>query len=148
MLIIADDSESTSKFVDQNYADSDANNDVYGFIQVFVIGGKTPLAPADAAFLKERIGRCRNRAVSSHALSTPTAMSWAARRLTSPKVAHAEEVANFIHQHGPRSNVEEKWAAAFAEASRTNRRDWARVSQRYCGPWFMLTRWLDDQRTL
>jgi hypothetical protein len=39
-------------------------------------------------------------------------------------------------------------AEALAEAKRSNRRVWARVSGRYCGPCFKLARWLDDQHEL
>ena len=59
------------------------------------------------------------------------------------------QVASFIHQHAPQPNdAEEKWNTAFAEANRSNRRVWARVSSRYCGPCFRLTRWLDKQHKL
>jgi len=149
MIIIADDSESTSKFVDQNYADYDANNDVYAFMQVFVVGGKSPLEPADAAFLQERNwplpqpGRVFACAIDAHGKELGR------QEIDIAKSGAAEEVANFIHQHAPPPHdAEKKWTAAFAEASRTNRRVWARVSQRYCGPCFSMTRWLDDQRTL
>jgi hypothetical protein len=134
MIIVADDSESTSKFVDQNYADYDANNDVYGFMQVFVVGGKTPLAPADAAFLKERNwplpqpGRVFASALDANGKELGR------QDIDIGKNGAAEEVANFIHQHSPApQDAEKKWAAAFAEANRTNRRVWARISQRYCG---------------
>ena len=61
----------------------------------------------------------------------------------------AEQVAKFIHQYVPATpDAEAKWAAAFAEGARTNRRVWVRISQRYCGPCFRLTRWLDDQQKL
>jgi hypothetical protein len=60
-----------------------------------------------------------------------------------------ESAADFVNTFSPAPvDAQEKWEAAFAEAQRTNRRVWARVSQRYCGPCFMLSRWLDDQRAL
>ena len=37
---------------------------------------------------------------------------------------------------------------AFEEARRTNRKVWARIGQRYCGPCFLLARWLDDHREI
>jgi len=49
----------------------------------------------------------------------------------------ASVVADFVHQHAPaRLDAEKKWDEAFAEAKRSNRRVWVRVSQRYCGPVF------------
>jgi len=59
----------------------------------------------------------------------------------------AAAAAGFLHTHAPPiADAEEKWAGAFAEAKITNRRVWARVSQRYCGPCFRMARWLDDNR--
>jgi hypothetical protein len=149
MIIVADDSGSTLKFVDQNYADYEANNDVYGFMQVLAFGGTTPLVAADAAFLKERNwplpqpGRVFACAIDANGKELGR------QEIDIANSGAAEEVANFIRQHAPpRQNAEEKWAAAFAEANRTNRRVWARVSGRYCGPCFLMTRWLDDQRAL
>jgi hypothetical protein len=61
----------------------------------------------------------------------------------------AEAAAEFGRRHAPAPHdAEQKWDQAFAEAKRTNRRVWARVSQRYCGPCFRMTRWLDDQKML
>lgn len=57
--------------------------------------------------------------------------------------------ADFIVDHAPaQSDAERKWAAAFAEAKRSGRQVWARIGQRYCGPCFRLSRWLDDNREL
>lgn len=57
--------------------------------------------------------------------------------------------ADFIRKHAPpQADAQAKWAAAFAEAKRSGRRVWARISQRYCGPCFRLSRWIDDHREL
>jgi hypothetical protein len=149
LIIVADDSESASKFVDQNYADYETNNDVYSFMQVFVTGGKTPLEPSDAEFLRERSwplpqpGRVFACAIDADGKELGR------QDIDIGKNGAAEEVANFIHQHAPApQDAEKKWTASFAEASRTNRRVWARVSQRYCGPCFQMSDWLDNQRVL
>ncbi len=44
----------------------------------------------------------------------------------------------------PEIDAEQAWDDAFALAKKTNRRVWARISGRYCGPCFRLARWLDD----
>ena len=60
-----------------------------------------------------------------------------------------DEVADFLQRHAPLPiDAEEKWQQAFAEAKQTNRRVWARISQRYCGPCFLLARWLGKQEEL
>jgi hypothetical protein len=61
----------------------------------------------------------------------------------------ASKAAEFIAQHGPQQvDAQEKWNEAFAEASSSERRVWARISQRYCGPCFRMARWLDNQQVL
>ncbi|MEM6470333.1 MAG: thioredoxin family protein [Planctomycetota bacterium] len=56
---------------------------------------------------------------------------------------------SFIRKHAPpQADAEAKWDAAFAEAKRSERKVWARVSQRYCGPCFLFSRWLDENREL
>jgi len=55
----------------------------------------------------------------------------------------------FIDSHAPAQvDAHQKWDAAFVEAKRSGRKVWARISQRYCGPCFSMSRWLDDNREL
>ena len=55
----------------------------------------------------------------------------------------------FLQKHAPpQVDARAKWDAAFAEAERSGRKVWVRISQRYCGPCFLLSRWLDDHRQL
>jgi hypothetical protein len=61
----------------------------------------------------------------------------------------ADAAAEFIRKHAPaQADAQQKWDAAFAEARRSGRRVWARISQRYCGPCFLFSRWIDDHREL
>ena len=54
---------------------------------------------------------------------------------------------NFIEQHAPdQQDAKLKWDKAFRSASKTDRRVWIRTGQRYCGPCFRLSRWIDDHR--
>lgn len=48
----------------------------------------------------------------------------------------------------PQQDAGQKWTAAFAEAKRSNRKVWVRISQRYCQPCHLLSKWLDDHRVL
>jgi hypothetical protein len=55
--------------------------------------------------------------------------------------------AKFIRQHAyPKEDAIKKWDEAFSIAKQTNRKVWVRISQRYCGPCYMLARWLDDHK--
>jgi CheY-like chemotaxis protein len=69
--------------------------------------------------------------------------------LTSRSIPTVIQMDPFIRQHAPpQPNARKKWNAAFAEAKRRGRKVWSRVSQRYCGPCFSISRWLDDNREL
>jgi|GEM_PF-858361 len=57
------------------------------------------------------------------------------------------QAAEFLRKYAPApADAEAKWDAAFAEAKRSGRKVWARIGQRYCGPCFRLSRWLDENR--
>ena len=57
------------------------------------------------------------------------------------------QAAEFLNEHSPaQADAKAKWDAAIAEATRSGRKVWARIGQRYCGPCFRLSRWLDDNR--
>jgi thiol:disulfide interchange protein len=58
-----------------------------------------------------------------------------------------DEAAKFVETHQPPMvDSLQKWNEAFALAKKTNRRVWVRISARYCGPCFLLNRWLDEHR--
>jgi hypothetical protein len=149
MVILASDDERITEFVNHNFVDRETNKDVYSFMQIVVSGGKTPLESTDAEFLKARNWRLPETGrVVAYGLDAE------GRELDRLDIDVAQEsavgdVADFIHRTAPPlDDAEKKWAAAFAEAKQSNRRVWARVSQRYCGPCFRLSRWLDDQHDL
>jgi hypothetical protein len=118
-------------------------------MQIIVTGGKTPLAPADEEFLKRRQWPLpRPGRIFALALD-PDGSELGRQDLDLEQEGAAREAADFIQEHVPApQDAEEKWTTAFAEAKRTNRNVWARVSQRYCGPCFRMSLWLDDQRAL
>jgi hypothetical protein len=63
--------------------------------------------------------------------------------------AGPKRAAAFIRQHAPApADARKKWDEAFALARQSGRKVWVRISQRYCGPCFTLTRWLDDEKSL
>jgi hypothetical protein len=149
LVLIADDREGVSRFVSTNYADTDTNPDVYAFMQIMVTSGQDPLAPADAAFLEKRAWPLPQPGhVFAFALDAD-GNELGRQTIKVDEEGAAKEAASFVHEHAaPPHDAEEEWNAAFAKASRTNRRVWVRVSQRYCGPCFRMSRWLDDQRAL
>jgi hypothetical protein len=147
IVIVSEDTREVAEFANHNLVDHDINKDNYNFMQIVASTGKGyqetvsllkeynwPL-PAEGhvvAFVCDATGKELGR------LDVDTRTATA-----------AEQAAEFVRRHSPPpADAQEKWNAAFAEAKRTNRRVWARVSQRYCGPCFMLSRWLDDHRTV
>ncbi len=48
----------------------------------------------------------------------------------------------------PQQDAMKNWEAAFAEAKRTNRKVWVRISQRYCYPCHLFSAWLEEQSHL
>lgn len=53
----------------------------------------------------------------------------------------------FIEEHVPtQEDAQVKWKNAFQLAKKQNKRVWIRTGQRYCGPCFKLSRWMDDHR--
>ncbi|MDP1561291.1 MAG: M56 family metallopeptidase [Pirellulaceae bacterium] len=48
----------------------------------------------------------------------------------------------------PQQDALKNWEAAFAEAKRTNRKVWVRISQRYCYPCHLFSAWLEEQSHL
>lgn len=67
---------------------------------------------------------------------------------TDPEATDAAETAyEFIERYAPaRQDAEAKWNEAFQQAKEQNKLVWVRTGQRYCGPCFMLSRWIDDHR--
>jgi hypothetical protein len=133
-------------FVNANLLDSEKTKEVASFMQLEIDG--SDLADAAAAqFLKAKKWPApRPRTVFAFALDS----SGKELGRIEIDIAEGEAAAKaeaFIRKHAPpAADAKKKWAAAFAEAKRTNRKVWARVSQRYCGPCFLTARWLDDNR--
>jgi hypothetical protein len=149
LLILANGGDPIGEFVNDNFVDYQRNGDIYDFVQVTVVQGDKPLDAADAMFLKEHGWQIPDKGrIVAYALDSSGAelgkLDLEARDRSAVAAA-----AEFIHRHAPeRHDAEQTWAEAFAEAKRSNRRVWARVSQRYCGPCFRLARWLDEEREL
>ena len=149
MVIISSDTENVTEFVDQNFVDYQTNKDVSAFMQIVFSRGRKSLESVDTAFLKEQ-----NWQLPAEGRVFACAIDAKGKELgrveidVSDKRA-GQEAAAFIHQHAPAPvDAEKKWHEAFTVASRSRRRVWARISQRYCAPCFRMARWLDDHHKL
>ncbi len=146
MLILADDSDSTREFVDEHFENYEAHPDVASFIQLVTYTGKWPLTPADQAFIEGKIWDIPGTGQILAIATTADGQETGRILIDTAQPRSTEQTATFMRdQLPPRKNAETNWAAAFEVARQTDRRVWARVSQRYCGPCFLLARWLDKQ---
>ncbi|MEX2168729.1 MAG: thioredoxin family protein [Pirellulales bacterium] len=149
LMVILSSPGEVDEFVQDNFVDHERNRDVYTFMQMLVSINAESLSGTDAAFFKER-----NWELPGEGHAIAYAIDADGKELEHLEIdardeAAAAEAAEFVRRHAlPKADAEEKWAEAFAEAKRSNRRVLARVSQRYCGPCFRLARWLDDEHEL
>jgi hypothetical protein len=148
MVILFQPSEDAKKFVDANFMDYEANKDVMAFMQI-----KGPLAGKSAAEISE-LAHSNNWPLPDKGKVVALAMDPQGRELGRIEIevkdpAAPKRAADFIRQHASApADARHKWDEAFALARQSGRKVWVRISQRYCGPCFMLTRWLDDQKKL
>lgn len=149
MMITSADDESTTEFIGKNFVNNRSNKNVTTFMQLVTSGSAESLPPADVAFLKQRKcplpgpGRVFACAVDSRGNELGRL------ELNIAEEGAADKAAEFIHRYASdQLDADQKWSTAFDEAERSGRVVWARISQRYCGPCFLMARWLDDNKDL
>ena len=147
MVILSRPSDETRQFIDANLADYNRTKEIMGFIR---LQGETGEGPADrdaAEFAKSRDWPMPEAGkVLAFALDA-TGKELGRTEFDCEDAEGPDLAAEFICKYAPKQvNAKEKWAAAFAEAKRTNRKVWAGVGQPYCGPCIRLARWLDEQK--
>jgi Thioredoxin-like len=148
MLILYRPDGGAKQFVTANFMSHDTTKEVYAFMQIDAsLGGKSGSAIMTFA-------RSKNWPLPENGKVFALVMDPAGHELGRIEIdlkdpAGPKRVADFIRQHAPAAaDAREKWDEAFALARQSGRKVWARISQRYCGPCFRLTRWLDDEKTL
>ncbi len=146
MAIVYDGSDDPSReFIDSHLLDSSSHQTVAGFMQLLV--DVTELSVEDNRAFVERVDwhHVPQRVL---AVAYDLAGEELGRVQLDPQDADAAKAAyEFIELHAPpRHDAEVKWKQAFRQAKEQNKRVWVRTSQRYCGPCFMLSRWIDDHR--
>ncbi len=147
MIILADYAdERCSSFVDQNFLDYDANIQVASFMQLRLNTGEASIGKGREFAAK------RNWTLPSAGGVVAVALDANGKELGQAEFDVAGENVNkqaaaFLDKHQPALvDAQKKWDEAFALAKKTGRRVWVRLSGRYCGPCFLLSRWIDDHR--
>ena len=139
--------ETIAKFVQQNLVDHEVNPDCSRFMQLMLA-------------LKEN-GVNGKAFFDSKSWTLPTkgqvfvcAVDQAGQELENLTVDSAapeaaENLRAFMARNIPRQHdAEAMWNEALAEAARSDRKVWIRISQRDCHPCCLLSRWLDDHHEL
>ncbi|WP_146395982.1 thioredoxin family protein [Pseudobythopirellula maris] len=146
MVVACAQQDHLANFVRHNFVSSDKNENAARYMQQLVY-----LDPAGegAELLAERGWQApEGNSVHAWALDEGGAVLGSITIDADDENARAATAA-FVDAHAPPpADAEEKWRHAFDEAEATGRRVWARVSGRYCGPCFTMTRWLDDHRAV
>jgi hypothetical protein len=149
MAILADHtSKACTDFVNEQLLDYNNNSDVSRYMQIRFKTGP------DASESSKAYCQKRNWPAPPAGSVTAIALDANDRELGRLTVDVSgpdakQQVARFLEAHRPPElDAKKKWEEAFALAKQTNRRVWARVSQRYCGPCFDLSRWIDDHHQL
>jgi hypothetical protein len=125
-------------------------DDIYSYLPIFMSGPEAAKSPERRAYLA-----ARNWPLPEPGSVFLAAINGDGKELgrlsvnVSNDQAAAKDVAAFIKNHlPPQRDAKAGYEAALAEAKRSHRRVWVRVSQTRCAPCFSFSRWLDSQRDL
>jgi hypothetical protein len=149
LVIVANGTGPIAEFVHEHFVDAEKNGEVSGFVPITLANDQGTLKAEDLAFLKSHDWQLPEPGHILAVALKADGTELGRLKLDARDSQAAQAAADFVHDHAlPQHDPEQEWSAAFAEAKRSNRRVWARVSGRYCGPCFSLARWLDEQHTL
>ncbi len=148
MMILGDFAdERCNQFVQENLMDYDANKNVSSYMQMRFNTG--PTGDKGKAFATAKKWPLADAGTVT-AIALDASGNELGRTTIDFTAAEAkEQTAAFVEKHlPPVVDAQQKWDEAFALAKKTNRRVWVRISQRYCNPCFLLSRWMDEHRTV
>ncbi len=148
MVILYRPAEGAKPFVTANFMSHETTIEVAGFMQIDgSLDGET--GSEIAAFARSKNWPLPERGKVFALAMDPAGHELGRIEIELKDPAGPRLAAAFIRQYAPApADAREKWDEAFALAQKSGRKVWARISQRYCGPCFRLTRWLDDQQSL
>ena len=149
MVILSDESKSVAEFVNANFVDYESKPEVASYLQFVVPRDKASLNESDADFFKERNWQIPVEGRVFACVFNAMGAEEGRLEVDVTEKESVEKVAAFVSKYLPsKFDAEKNWEKAFEDAKRTNRKVWARIGGRYCGPCFLLARWLDDHREI
>ncbi|MEM7307685.1 MAG: thioredoxin family protein [Planctomycetota bacterium] len=149
MMILHDGGDEATDFTARRLLSPSWRDEVASFLQVVRVPGKAGIED-DFEATRQRYGWPLPERGSLFVAVYDEAGEEVDRLRLDPSATDAEaRAAEFLRAAAPPTlDAREKWTAALELARQTDRRVWVRVSQRYCGPCFLLTSWIDDHREL
>ncbi len=149
LVILFRPSEDTEQFINTNLMSGAKTKEIYTFMQLKLPLEEDPEDSEIAQFVQSRNWPAPDQGQVFVCALGDTGEELGRIVLDATDSDSAQVAAEFIRKHAtPQLDAKKKWDKAFAAAKRTGRKVWVRISQRYCGPCFRLTRWLDDQKQL
>lgn len=149
MVLAYRDTGDTHAFVNEHLVSYDGNDDNAVFMQLVIKSGENAISSEDAEYMKQRgwempgEGHVFGCAISAQGDEMGRIVVDVAR------AGAVEKALAFVSEHAHEPvDLKKKWDEAFAEAERSGRSVWVRLSGRYCGPCFRFSRWLDEQHEL
>ncbi|WP_428307367.1 thioredoxin family protein [Lacipirellula sp.] len=148
MVVAAADSPEVKEFVSRYLVDYQENKNAARFMQFNVPANSNELSNDDRRFMAEQ-GWSTPPAAGVWAIACSADGDELGRlNLASITANAAPQAQQFVNQYAPPAeDAQEKWRAAFELAKQTDRRVWARMGGRYCGPCHRLSRWIDEHQT-
>lgn len=149
MVILKNDADDSDEFVERHLASYQLNKETYPFMPLVISSAPEGLDSADAAFMKLKNWRLPGEGrIVAYMIDAKGNERESCEFAVAAKEA-AVSAAEFVKRHAPvKIDATEKWDKAFAEAKRSGRRVWVRISQKWCGPCHRLARWIDDHREI
>jgi hypothetical protein len=149
MVISAGDSDQAREFVKQNLLNYEANEKVSFFMDLQVRGPTVSDTEVDREFAKgKNWPEVDKHEVFVCIIDSDGKVMERAVFDVSDESAKDEAVALINKNAPPIADALKKWDEAFAVAKGSNRKVWVRISQRYCGPCFLFSRWIGKHEAL
>ena len=147
MVILADRSiTQNDEFIERRFLDNDKNELVASYLQV-IVDPKSLLASSAASLVTAKNWPPVNGNDIFACVYDSSGKELGRAIFDSVDIDAGKAAHTFVERHAPaQKNAVTRWEEAFKAARENDKRVWARTGQRYCGPCFVLSRWIDDHR--
>ncbi len=148
LVIIENDEEPVREFVGSTFYDTDKTRDLLSYV-VLRVGAKNAKTDPERKALFESMNWTVPEAGKLLVVAIDGAGSEVDRTEVDTNSASATAAATaFVSKNvGPKQDALKKYNDALAEAKRTGKKVWIRLSQTRCAPCFHFSRWIDKNRS-